>query len=1020
MFRMKGRAGLTSFECLLIVIFSLLLLTCVGLLVLLWMDHRPLDGVEPGVLGGKMKIISGATFSEELKNSSSEQFKSLAFDVQHLVREAFGRSQLNEHFTSCEVLLFTQGSVLVNFDLWFTQPVDSQEAEQQMRAGLQDSMGLVVDRDSVQISEKHVASTAAPTTPVTVWCPPYQTSCADRHMCIDADRLCDGIQDCADASDEDANRCATTCDGQFILHGPMGWFSSKTDNTSGFCRWIISVQTGFSVQINFYKFESEENFVFLRLYEGVGAEKQLEAELSGSAPPGKVWLLTDRSTVEFSWDDITGTNGFNATFSATNVSRLTDEEKLTCTFEQGTCLWRQRHDDDGNWLRTSGSTFPPLSGPSVDHTLGNLSGFYFVTPLSPGQWPKSFSIHSLPLAPRPQHMCLRFWYHMFGEDVHRLQVLLLQTSPSHPHTDFTLVFHRDGNYGDNWNYGQVLLNLTKDTQVVFEALKKGGIRNDIALDDITLTSEPCGPAPPEPTLVPTPTAMPTVPADCGGPFELWEPDSIFSSPNYPQNYGNKARCAWTLHTSHGRNIQLHFLDFDVEANFDMVEVRDGAGPNSTSLVVLTGSKVPARDIFSTTNQVTVWFFTDSSVNGRGFKANFTSGLNLGSPEPCPADQFQCETGSCIQVNRQCDGVLDCQDASDEAKCVVLQRNASSRLQFQIGSSLFTVCADTWSPYLSDFTCQYLGHRSGWSSPLLAVPGDSPFTSVKVTSDGGLESNASEICVGDHVISLHCNNQPCGTRFVSNDSVDQSAAREIEDRVVGGTDAVKGAWPWMVSLYWKGQHVCGATLLGHNWLLTAAHCVYGKERPLHFWSAKFGLYAQSDARRVDTRELDRIITNRQYNRLTKNGDIAMMHLKMPVNMTELIQPVCLPEKGQEFTAGRKCFIAGWGRDADGSLPNILQEALVPLVEQDRCQQHLPEYTITSNMLCAGYQEGGVDSCQGDSGGPLMCLEDGYWTLIGVTSFGIGCGQPERPGVYARVSSFVPWIAETQRSSSLWRP
>lgn len=46
------------------------------------------------------------------------------------------------------------------------------------------------------------------------------------------------------------------------------------------------------------------------------------------------------------------------------------------------------------------------------------------------------------------------------------------------------------------------------------------------------------------------------------------------------------------------------------------------------------------------------------------------------------------------------------------------------------------------------------------------------------------------------------------------------------RVVGGTDSPKGAWPWMVSLYFRGRHVCGATLIDNEWLITAAHCVYG--------------------------------------------------------------------------------------------------------------------------------------------------------------------------------------------------
>lgn len=107
---------------------------------------------------------------------------------------------------------------------------------------------------------------------------------------------------------------------------------------------------------------------------------------------------------------------------------------------------------------------------------------------------------------------------------------------------------------------------------MFEAVKKGGMKNDIALDDITLTSGPCGPDPPDPTNVPLPTTMPPIPgyidglhqtrvyigrnvyisdiqlsalmgpADCGGPFDLWEPNSTFNSPNYPQSYGNKAKC----------------------------------------------------------------------------------------------------------------------------------------------------------------------------------------------------------------------------------------------------------------------------------------------------------------------------------------------------------------------------------------------------------------------------------------------------------------------------------------------
>lgn len=93
-----------------------------------------------------------------------------------------------------------------------------------------------------------------------------------------------------------------------------------------------------------------------------------------------------------------------------------------------------------------------------------------------------------------------------------------------------------------------------------------------------------------------------------------------------------------------------------------------------------------------------------------------------------------------------------------------------------------------------------------------------------------------------------------------------------------------------------------------------------------------------------------------------------------------------------------------------MSKVLRQVTVPIWNDTAC---LASYNLNfiSKIYCAGYPQGGGDACQGDSGGPLMLQgAQGRWLLAGVVSFGFRCGEPNFPGVYTRVSSYLDWIAQ----------
>ncbi|KAJ7308140.1 hypothetical protein JRQ81_008653 [Phrynocephalus forsythii] len=232
------------------------------------------------------------------------------------------------------------------------------------------------------------------------------------------------------------------------------------------------------------------------------------------------------------------------------------------------------------------------------------------------------------------------------------------------------------------------------------------------------------------------------------------------------------------------------------------------------------------------------------------------------------------------------------------------------------------------------------------------------------------------------------------------------------KIVGGLEAARGEVPWQASLKEGPRHFCGATIIAERWLLSAAHCFnQTKAERLAAFAGTTSLAAgEASAVKASVR---RVVAHPAYDPARMDFDVALLELSRPLTFGKYVQPLCLPLPIHQFPAGRKCLISGWGslQEGNASKSEILQAASVGIIDQKACNA-LYNFSLTEQMLCAGFLEGKVDSCQGDSGGPLACEETpGVFYLAGLISWGTGCAQAQRPGVYARITQLRGWILDT---------
>lgn len=240
---------------------------------------------------------------------------------------------------------------------------------------------------------------------------------------------------------------------------------------------------------------------------------------------------------------------------------------------------------------------------------------------------------------------------------------------------------------------------------------------------------------------------------------------------------------------------------------------------------------------------------------------------------------------------------------------------------------------------------------------------------------------------------------------------------IAPSIVGGAPITINDAPWQALLayvdspsYWQ---FCGGSILARQWIVTAAHCVDDPTEWSYIQVAS-GVTNRNGLSLSDFVDVTQIYVHENWNSNTDENDVALLKLATPLDLngttrSAIALPLSVSATWPSY--GTSGYITGWGDlSSGGSQPDQLHGATLQVlagVGSSTCGLYGGSYKPTS-MLCAGVPAGGVDTCQGDSGGPLAISESGQWILAGITSWGIGCANVNYPGIYTRVTRYVPWI------------
>lgn len=245
-----------------------------------------------------------------------------------------------------------------------------------------------------------------------------------------------------------------------------------------------------------------------------------------------------------------------------------------------------------------------------------------------------------------------------------------------------------------------------------------------------------------------------------------------------------------------------------------------------------------------------------------------------------------------------------------------------------------------------------------------------------------------------------------------DENEKQQLRKLETRIIGGAVSNPIRFPYytQLTMYAKDGKTfyCGGTLIASDIVLTAAHCLVSY--PLYAVDAIVNRTSVNPVGRQYARQGVQYTAHPFYDANKNTYDVAVVKLSSPVTGVPVVK---LNTNRGVPVANQLLTVIGFGVTSQyGASPKNLMKASVRAFSFEDCNDFnsYSGYIVDNAMVCAGITQGGVDSCYGDSGGPLLVQGSAARldVQVGIVSFGDGCGLPNKPGVYTRVSTYANWI------------